>query len=294
MRGVRKCCFCLPLRAGTFVLALFISTFSAGNVIWRISHRSEWDTSVFGPWPWIQWVAVGLDSLVTLAALMGAVGVALNSYKLVTIWATVHSFILGTALIRAVALPIFMVVRRNQLVEMCQTRNPTDRGSCQTAVNYATMFVAVTGLFSFLLLVYFYRCIQSYRWRLQSADYNVLKDPESGTDPANGQRAVDNPFKHASAPTPEGNVDKEKSNPYPYSNGENMTHNTAFQTHSNLTAKPNWESMPRPSFVSDHGRPSMGEDPFEDVALPRESADFQRHEYMQPVGAVSLNDRSWR
>ncbi|TPX62205.1 hypothetical protein SpCBS45565_g07076 [Spizellomyces sp. 'palustris'] len=240
------------------------------------------------------WVAIGLDSLVTLAALMGAVGVALNSYKLVTVWATVHSFILGTALVRAVALPIFMVVRRNQLVEMCQSRNPTDIGSCQTAVNNATMFVAVTGLVSFLLLVYFYRCIQSYRWRLQSTDYNVLKDPESGTDHANGQRAVDNPFKQAGATTQEADVDKYKSNPYPYSNGENVTHNTAFQAPSSLTAKPNWESMPRPSFVSEPGRPSMGEDPFEDVALPRDSVDVHRHEYMQPAGAVSLNDRAWR
>lgn len=192
-----------------------------------------------------------------------------NSFRLVGIWSSLHRFILSFALVRAIGIPILMIARRSAVVDLCLSRNPTNQSGCESAATYATAVVAAMGIFSFLLMYYFYTCIESYRRRLAAAQYGVLGDPERALDPSG------NPFKQGDRSSKDSGVYRSDTPPKSYSTSQ------PNDSSATLTAKPDWEAMPRPSF-DPAARDSMETDPFHDIELPRASEEVERLEFPQP------------
>ncbi|RUP45546.1 hypothetical protein BC936DRAFT_148031, partial [Jimgerdemannia flammicorona] len=117
--ALTKCCCCIPLRAGAFIIALWflvvngfeaISGFIGRNTI--ISYAGQTSVTIY-------WVQVGLSVLIAVGGLFGLIGSCCASRGFIAAFSIITWISCSISIFKHVGALILMVIHRNEIVDEC-------------------------------------------------------------------------------------------------------------------------------------------------------------------------------
>jgi hypothetical protein len=142
-----KCCCCIPLRGGVFVIALLTLLGNIAGIVYLFLRRDY----IMHPFQGYSntfvisfWVTVTITLLYAAASLFGVIGTGLANRAMVLIFSTINWVFVIFTLLAYTALWIYIMVKKSEITEICTT---TLNGAVGSAANSTAPNSIYTPLF---------------------------------------------------------------------------------------------------------------------------------------------------
>jgi len=119
-----KCCCCIPLRGGVFVIALLTLLGNIGGIVYLVVRRDY----LMHPFQAFSntfvisfWVALTITALYAAASLFGVIGTGLANRAMVLIFSMINWIFVVFTLLAYTALWIYIMVKKSEITNICST-----------------------------------------------------------------------------------------------------------------------------------------------------------------------------
>jgi hypothetical protein len=194
---MEKCCCCIPLRGGVFVIALLTFLGNIGELAYFFLRREYLTTGFQGygnSYVIAFWVMVAITVLYCAASLFGVIGSGLANRAMVLIFSTVNWIIVIFTFLVYTALWIYIMAKKSEIVDVCtstlngavgSTMNATNTNSiytplfgptansvnsveaCNETIKWVSIYLGLVVVIGGLLSVYFASVVSAYATRLK-------------------------------------------------------------------------------------------------------------------------------
>jgi len=202
---VDKCCCCIPLRGGVFIIALlmlFGNIAEVGILFLRREQVMTWFGIYSSSVAIVFWISVIISALYGAASLFGVIGAAIANRAMVLIFAMVNWIFTILSLLISTALWIYIMVKRQDIEVACTDAingatagaNSTGGGlyqpiygsaanatsasapeTCAGAIKWMSIWLGVVVFCGNLFALYFASVVSAYASRLKRFFNNHTK-----------------------------------------------------------------------------------------------------------------------